>query len=140
MTTTANPAQQAGRPQPTTTTEPPGGPFIRHAQVGRLPQYTVSGVTFGGTITQPCVARPGYFRAFRAMFTATGGVNGTKTVAATGDAPFSSVGQVQMKDSFGTPVLTGPGYEILYLVPLFSGCFGTFKNAALTKLPSWSAV
>jgi hypothetical protein len=30
-----------------------------------------------------------------------------------------------MKDAFGTQLLTGPGYDISYLVPLYSGQFGT---------------
>ena len=50
--------QEAGRPQPTTTVEAAGGPFIRHSQPGRAPQYVVSGSAFGSIITQPLVARP----------------------------------------------------------------------------------
>ena len=53
-------AQEAGRPQPQTTVESAGGPFIRHSQRGRAPQYVVSGTSFGGIVTQPLVARPGY--------------------------------------------------------------------------------
>ena len=42
--------QEAGRPQPTTTVEAAGGPFIRHSQPGRAPQYVVSGSAFGSII------------------------------------------------------------------------------------------
>ena len=43
----------AGRPQPQTTVEAPGGPFIRHTQAGRRTQYSVSSVAFGGLVAQP---------------------------------------------------------------------------------------
>lgn len=69
------PAQEAGRPQPQTTVEPPGGPFIRHSQPGRRQQYTQSGVVFGANITAPLTAVPGYIRKFRIRIQASGGVN-----------------------------------------------------------------
>jgi hypothetical protein len=105
-----------------------------------MPQYTKTGVAFGGQITTPLVARPGWYSRFRMKFHAKGGVNGTVTVAAAADAPYNSVGLIQFKDAFGTVIFAGTGYAILYLVPLFSGSFGTFKNAAITKLPSFTAV
>lgn len=69
------PAQEAGRPQPQTTVEPPGGPFIRHSQPGRRAQFQSTGNTFGALITQPLVAVPGYIRGLRLRFAATGGAN-----------------------------------------------------------------
>ena len=67
-------AQAAGRPQPTTTVEAAGGPFIRHSQPGRAPVYTRSGDPLGAIISQPLVARPGYFRNLRVTHTlVTGG-------------------------------------------------------------------
>jgi len=60
-----SPAQEAGRPQPQTTVEASGGPFIRHSQAGYAPIYNVTGSAFGGILTQPLVARPGYFRSLR---------------------------------------------------------------------------
>ena len=139
---TAPPGTQAGRPQPQTTValESPGGPFIRYSTQGRMPQYTKTGVAFGGQITTPLVARPGWYSRFRLKFHAKGGVGASTTaVAVTADAPYNSVGLIQFKDAFGTVIFAGTGYAILYLVPLFSGSFGTFKNAAVTKLPSYSA-
>ncbi len=139
---TAPPGTQAGRPQPQTTValESPGGPFIRYSTQGRMPQYTKTGVAFGGQITTPLVARPGWYSRFRLKFHAKGGVGASTTaVAVTADAPYNSVGLLQFKDAFGTVIFAGTGYAILYLVPLFSGSFGTFKNAAVTKLPSYSA-
>lgn len=117
------PAQEAGRPQPQTTVEPPGGPFIRHSQPGRRAQYTVSGAAFGSLVSQPLVAVPGYVRQFRLRCAATGG-SGTTTVAAQADAPWSAVSLVTLRDAFGTPLVVGPGYEMLYLVPKYSGQFG----------------
>ena len=63
----------AGRPQPQTTVEPPGGPFIRHSQPGRRAMYSVSSVAFGGLVNQPLVAAPGYTRGYRAWIQGSGG-------------------------------------------------------------------
>lgn len=134
------PAQEAGRPQPQTTIEPPGGPFIRHAQPGRRAMYSVSGQAYGSTITQPLVATPGYLSRLRARFNASGGVGGVATVAAQADAPFSVVSLVTLKDAFGTPLIVGPGYEMLYLVPLVSGQYGLDAAADIKNMPTYSAV
>jgi hypothetical protein len=117
------PAQEAGRPQPQTTIEAPGGPFIRHSQPGRRAQYVVTAQAFGALITQPLVAVPGYVSRFRVRVAATGGV-GTTTVTAAADAPWSVVSLVTLRDAFGTPLIVGPGYEMLYLIPKYSGQFG----------------
>jgi len=138
---TAPAGTQAGNPQPQTTVglEAPGGPFIRYSEAGRQPQYTKTALTFGAQINTPLVAKPGYYSRFRMRFAATGGVNGTHTVAVKADAPFSTVGLLQFKDAFGNVIFAGTGYAILYLVPLFCGSFGTLKNADLKNLPSYSA-
>ena len=133
-------AQEAGRPQPQTTVESPGGPFVRHSQRGRAPQYSVSGTAFGGIITQPLVARPGYFAALRVTVAATGGVNGSVTVAAAADAPYSAHSLVTLKDAFGTPLIVAPGYECWNLISLFGGGFGiNNKTNDISQLPSYSA-
>lgn len=132
------PAQEAGRPQPQTTIEPPGGPFIRHSQPGRRSQYVVTGQAFGGLITQPLVAAPGYARKFRLRVAATGG-SGTTTVASAADAPWSAVSLVTLRDAFGTPLIVGPGYEMLYLVPKYSSQFGLFGCSDPKNLPTFSA-
>jgi hypothetical protein len=134
--------QAAGRPQPQTTIEQPGGPFIRHSQAGRAPQYTYSNVAYGGLVTQPLVARSGYFRGFRVTISATGGVNGTTTVALVsgGDGAFASISLVQMKDAFGTVLIVAPGFECMYLIPLFSGAFGLGISSDVTLLPSYTGV
>jgi hypothetical protein len=133
-------AQEAGRPQPQTTIEPTG-PFIRNSQPGRWPIYNVTGGTFGGTLTQPLVARPGYFRNFRVThtLTTTGSVTGTVSLAA--DAPYNINSLIQLKDAFGTPLLVGDGYSIANLVNLYGGSFGLSNGTNLaTNLPSYSAI
>jgi len=117
-------AQEAGRPQPQTSVEAAGGPFIRHAQPGRASQYNVSGTAFGGLVTQPLVARPGYFRNFRVTHSAVGGVNGSVTVAKAADAPYNISALTTLRDAFGTPLIVADGYSASYLIPLFSGGFG----------------
>lgn len=112
------PAQEAGRPQPQTTIEPPGGPFIRHSQPGRRSQYVMTGQVFGGLITQPLVAVPGYVARLRLRIAATGGTGTSVTTAP--DGPFSVVALVTLRDAFGTPLIVGPGFEMLYLVPKYS--------------------
>jgi len=122
-------------PQPQTTLEPPGGPFIRYSEEGVRPQYQVAGLSFGGQVTNPLVAVPGYVSRFRVTIAASGGA-GTPVGAA--DAPFNVVQLVQLMDANGNPIFVGPGYEMLYLVPLFSGGFGLLSAASVENLPSFS--
>ena len=131
-------AQEAGRPQPQTSVEAAGGPFIRHAQPGRASQYTVSGTAFGGLITQPLVARPGYFRNFRITQSASGGT-GSATAAA--DAPYNVSALTTLRDAFGTPLIVADGYSASFLIPMFSGGFGLNNGTNLPQnLASWSTL
>jgi hypothetical protein len=116
-------ATVAGRPQPQTTTEPSGGPFIRHSPDGRRAQY-VDTQGYGGFMSRPTVAMPGYAKGYRALFQGSGGVNGGTGPTVSPDAPWNLLQLVQMKDAFGTQLLTGPGYVIGFEVPLYSGQFG----------------
>lgn len=138
----STPAQTSGiatgKQQPQTTIEPAGGPFIRHSQPGRRQQYDVNGVAFGGTVTQPLVSTPGYVRGYRYTFTATGG-SGT-AVTAKADAPFNCVSLVTVKDAFGNPLIVGPGFEVMYLLPKYSGQFGLGPVRDITQLQSYSGV
>jgi hypothetical protein len=120
----------AGRPQPQTTAEPTGGPFVRHAPDGRRAMYVAAGAAAGTAVGQfvanPMVSSPGWNKGYRVLTQV--GLSSTTAitaVAATPDAPFSFHQLVQMKDAFGTQLLTGPGYDISYLVPFYSGQFGT---------------
>lgn len=139
--TAAPPNQQVGRPQPQSTKEQAGGPFVRYTQEGNLPQYISSGNAFGALVQQPLVARPGYYRDFRLWFYGSGGVNGTTTVAAQADAPYNAASLIQFKDPFGTLIFSLPSYEA-YLVHLFSGGAGCGLGAAgiAANLPSYSAI
>lgn len=130
-----------GRPQPQTTREAPGGPFIRYTQPGNLPQYASASNAFGALVQQPLVARPGYYRDFRILFAATGGVNGTTTVAVTADSLNAVASMIQFKDPFGTLLFALPSYEA-WLVHQFSGgagC-GLGTSALAANLPSFTAV
>lgn len=134
------PAQEAGRPQPQTTVEASGGPFIRHSQPGRAPVYNVTGGAFNGIVTQPLVARPGYLRNFRVTHTLTTGGALTSGVIQP-DAPFNLDALIQLKDAFGTPLIVAPGYEVANLIGIYSGGFGCNNGSNLAaNLPSWTAV
>lgn len=112
----------AGRPQPQTTAEAAGGPFIRSAPDGRRAQYVAS-TGFNGLISQPTVSMPGYCKGYKLSTT----INATNTASVPTigpDFPDNFYQLIQMKDAFGTQLLTGPGYAILRLVDLYSGQFG----------------
>lgn len=133
----------AGRPQPQTTGEPAGGPFVRHTQPGRRNMYQANNTGFGAVVANPMVASPGYNRGYRVRQEAVtgGGINGVIAATVGGvDAPTSLYQLVQVKDAFGTPLLTGPGFEIANLVPMYSGQFGTDETQAIQQLPSWTGI
>lgn len=130
-------AQEAGRPQPQTSIEPAGGPFIRHSQRGRAPQYVVSGTTLGGIVTQPLVARPGYFANFRVYQTVAGT---TGAVTMTADSAYALNSLVTLKDAFGTPLIVADGYTASFLIGLYGGGYGVNNGSNLmSNLPGYSA-
>jgi hypothetical protein len=124
----------AGRPQPQTTSEPQGGPFVRHAPDGRRAQY-VDTQGYGGFMSRPTVSMPGYAKGYRALFSGSGGVNAATAPTVAADAPWNLMQLVQLKDAFGTQLLTGPGYVIGFEVPLYSGQFGTDEMRSPTSSP-----
>jgi hypothetical protein len=128
----------AGRPQPQTTNESAGGPFVRYSQPGRRTQYSVSGVAFSGLVNQPLVAAPGYTRGYRVYIQGSSG-SGT-TVTAGADNPGNICSLVQVKDAFGTPLIVAPGYEALQLIQLFGGQFGLDTSTDVKNLPTFSPV
>jgi hypothetical protein len=134
-------AAEAGRPQPQTTVEAAGGPFIRHAQAGRQTIYLDSGRAMGGQLTQPLVARPGYYRNFRVTHTLVTAGTVTSATVLQPDAPYNLSTFIQVKDAFGTPVFTGDGYSISNLVGIYGGGFGINNGSNLaSNLPSWTTV
>lgn len=138
---TTSTATVATPAQPQTTVEPTGGPFIRHSEPGKGRIYDLTSQNFAGLINQPLTALPGYVSKFRIRVVASGGVNGNSTdVAAAADAPESVVQLITLWDALGTPIVSGPGYEILRLIPMFSGGFGLDGASDTHNLPSFSAV
>lgn len=138
----ATAVQAAGRPQPQTTGEPMGGPFVRHSAPGRRPIYNQA-ATYGLYFGPKMVAAPGWYRGYRLKFvnTSGGGSGGVISAAAGGqDAPFSVVTQLQCKDAYGTNLFAGPGYEMLYLFQLLSGQFGWGDSRSVQALPSWTGI
>jgi hypothetical protein len=113
----------AGRPQPQTTAEPAGGPFIRHAPDGRRAQW-VQTVGASGFISPPTVSCPGYVKGYK-LQTALTLTAGATTAVPVADFPDTFYSLVQMKDAFGTQLITAPGYNALRQVNLYSGQFGT---------------
>jgi hypothetical protein len=64
----------------------------------------------------------------------------TGTYAAAPDAPWNLFNPIQFKDPWGTPIITGDGYSILYLAAKYSGQMGVLGAADRGQLPSYSAV
>jgi hypothetical protein len=127
---TATQGTVAGRPQPQTTAEPAGGPFVRHAPDGRRAMYVASSSNQGTQnaqfIANPMVSSPGWNKGYRVVVqtSSSATTSGTNTLYSA-DSPWNFLQLIQMKDAFGTQLLTGPGFDIAYLVPYYSGQFGT---------------
>lgn len=135
----ASPAEQRVARRPQTTNEVSAGPFRRLTRPNRVQGYVVSGQAFSALINQPLKAVPGYLRWLDISVTATGGVNGTITVAASADAPWNVLQTVLLKDAFGQPIVQCGGYE-LYLINLYGGQTGFWNSSDPALLPSFSAV
>lgn len=138
----ANPAVgAAGRPQPQTTNPAPGGgPFLRYARAASRPGYSRAGDPFGQNITNGLAAAPGYLRYLDVTIQASGGT-GTAAVAAA-DAPYNVGALVQFKDPWGTPLVTGDGYSVFYLLNKYAGqgLSPLYPSNTISQLPSFSAV
>lgn len=135
-------ATVATRPQPQTTVQAGPGPFISHAVHASRPGYVHAGVALGGVVTDPLPQAPGYLRRLRLSLLASGGGTGS-TVTATVDMQ-SCVAQaiqlLQLKDPMGTPVITGSGYDMCFLAPLFGGQVGILRSADITLFPTYAGV
>lgn len=138
--TTPTAGVATGKQQPQTTVEPAGGPFIRHSQPGRRQMYDNTGYGFSGTVSDVLKAAPGYAKGFRIFVKATGGAAAGTNAVASADAPFNVASLVTLKDAFGNPLIVAPGYEAFYLIPLYSGAFGTGLRRDVTNLQSYSAI
>ena len=138
----AAPSANAGvvNPQPQTTAQTAGGPFIRYSEEGFKPMYKSTGNAFSALIQDPLVSAPGYARRFRFRLTASGGVNGTTTVAAAADAPWNAVQQIVVTSPGGTQLMQGDGYGLLHLVNKYGGQSGLWAYGAPDALPNFAAV
>lgn len=121
-------------PQTTTPTQQQG-PFIRFARTAFRPGYTLSGAAFGASVDNPLASAPGYLKALWLTFSITGGTGTTTTYQP--DAPFNLIQFLQVKDPWGTPIVTLNGYQLARIVNLYSGQAGLLKAADITQLPSW---
>jgi hypothetical protein len=133
----------AGRPQPQTTAEPAGGPFVRHAPFGRRAMYLATPGTLQNPqfIANPMVSSPGWNRGYRILVTVADGTSTTVgALSAPTDAPWNYMQLVQLKDAFGTQLMTGPGYDMAYLPQLLGGVFGLDAMAALSNSPQFQAI
>lgn len=119
-----------------------GYEFIRHSRPSSRPGYAVQGA-WGGTTDWPNPSAPGYLRFYAANIGASGGSGGAATVALTADATTfggaAAVAFVQVKDAWGTVLLTGSGVGMLGIVPWFSQQVGLFGGAYMSAWPSYSA-
>ena len=131
----------AGRPQPQTTAEAAGGPFIRHAPDGRRAMY----VATPGTVQNPqfianvMVSSPGWNKGYRVQALVA---DGTSTTIGTVniDAPWNYFQLVQLKDAFGTQLITGPGFDTAFLLQLYGNQFGTDEVVSPQNLPSFAPI
>jgi len=130
----------SARPQPQTADYATAGPFVRHARPASRPGYaaTIAAPAAASQITQPLAAAPGYLRRLDITWALAAGT--TTTAAFTADGPYNVASFVSFKDPWGTPVFAGPGYELFFLVPKYSGQLWLLGQADVSSLPSFSSV
>lgn len=135
-------ATVATRPQPQTTQNVGPGPFIQQAVHASRPGYNHAGVALGGVVTDPLPQAPGYLRKLRFSLLASGGATGSTVTATTDMATCNTqlVQLLQLKDPMGTPIITGSGFDMLFLAPLYSGQVGILRSADITLFPTYAAV
>ena len=111
------------------------------SQSGKATQIALAaaGNAFGGLVTRSIKPAPGYQQGLWIVVKATGGVNGTHTVTATADAPWSAIQTIQIRDPFGAVVYQTDGWG-LYLVHLYSAQVGSAGLQNPTSDPDYSAM
>ena len=106
--------------------------------------YVSAGAAAGTGAAQfmanPMVSSPGWNKGYRVLTALTGGSGASALTVPNLDAPYNFHQLVQMKDAFGTQLLTGPGYDISFLVPLYSGQFGTDMMRSPVNSPQFAPV
>jgi hypothetical protein len=68
--------------------------------------------------------------------------DGTSTTVGTVniDAPWNYFQLVQLKDAFGTQLITGPGFDTAFLLQLYGNQFGTDEVVSPQNLPSFAPI
>jgi hypothetical protein len=106
--------------------------------------YVAAGAAAGTGAAQfmanPMVSSPGWNKGYRVLTALTAGVGASALTAPNLDAPYNFHQLVQMKDAFGTQLLTGPGYDISFLVPLYSGQFGLDAMRSPANSPQFAPI
>jgi hypothetical protein len=102
----------------------------------------VDNQTPGGFMGRPMVSSPGWNKGYRINVTALHSTVTTGALPTTGqgalDTPNNWAQLVQMKDAFGTQLVTGPGWDTTFLLQLLSGQFGIDNTRSPNNLPSWT--
>lgn len=97
--------------------------FVRESRKCTQLAFDESGKTFGSLISRTIKPSPGYLTGLWVVIQATGGVNGTTTVAAATDAPWSAIQNFSLRDAFGSVVYQSDGFG-MYLIHLYSAQVG----------------
>lgn len=130
----------AARPQPQTADYASAGPFIRHARPASRPGYlaTIAAPAAANQLTNALAAAPGYLRRLDITVALAAGT--TTTAAFTADGPYNIFSFMSLKDPWGTPIFAGPGWELGFFVPKYSGQLWNWAAADVSALPSFSTV
>jgi hypothetical protein len=138
----ANPSMGTVTRAPQTTAATPaaaGVPFARLSRQGQIFGPSQSGLNMGSLWTPLLKPVGGYLRHLLLTVTASGGVNGTNTVAVNADAPYNIIQNIFFRDPFGQPIIQADGFS-LFLINLYSGQTGALGYGNyLPNLPSYSA-
>ncbi len=139
----ANPAlssPQAAMPQTASKPSGAGVPFSRLSMRRSFPGPALfASKAFGSVANASLNPITGYLRQHLFRVAATGGVNGTVTVATAADAPWSAIASINVKAPNSVAYFTVSGYS-WHLIQKYSGQLGMlgFGNR-ITQLPSYSA-
>lgn len=90
-------------------------------------QYSAQPLDGTGAFNTPIPAE-GYIEGVEVDVTAGGGVNGTKTVTASADAPWNAIKSIIMSDARGTQLHTLDGYAAYLLQRYFGGSNFAVEN------------
>ena len=89
-------------------------------------------------IANPMVSSPGWNKGYRIQTLVADGTSTTVGAAtATTDAPWNYYQLIQLKDAFGTQLITGPGFDCAFLLQLYGGQFGTDEMVSPQNSPAF---